>query len=116
MAQLYVLIQRTLELLAILVISIVILRFQVWLILAVFVFIFVIMLPVIFLSTRGVQGYVKEREDAQNEWVFFTKQALTVLPSARIYGLEGILLERLEVRTAASLALTCAASAFRHCE
>ena len=43
-----------------------------------------------------MQRYVEEREDAQNEWVFFTKQTLTVLPSARIYGLEGVLLDRLE--------------------
>ena len=36
--------------------------------------------------------YVEEREEAHKEWVFFTKQVLTVLPSARTYGLKNILL------------------------
>ena len=94
--QVYVVITNLLDLIAVICIMTFILNIEGWQIFMVFAVILPLIAASLYMSTQGVQRYVEEREDAQNEWVFFTKQTLTVLPSARIYGLEGVLLDRLE--------------------
>ena len=79
----------------VLIIMVYIQSFQTWLILAVLV-ILLLVVPLFYFTTLGVDQYVSEREDAQNRWVYFIKQALTVLPTARLYGNEPLFLERLE--------------------
>lgn len=47
--------------------------------------------------SNGVPAIVREREAAQNRWLFFVTQCLGVLPAAQVTKSHHILLERLEV-------------------
>jgi hypothetical protein len=47
--------------------------------------------------SNGVPAIVREREAAQNRWLFFVTQCLGVLPAAQVSKSHHILLERLEV-------------------
>ena len=46
--------------------------------------------------SRKVPELARQREFAENEWVFFVKQALTVLPTVRVNEQRDVILERLE--------------------